>query len=237
MERKSHKYVQVLASHDYDPRGNRWDDLRRLAGDRPVWCTEWCARDADDSPGQIRNALEYGRAMHDAFSGGANVWLAYDWAYPPRQSGEALIRIDWGSDYTLTKPYWVFRQWATPLAPGMHVVRSGAAPQRARAGAAAAAPVQPTAFLSKDGRSIVVHVLNVSDDESPIVLSVKGLARPKPAVRQRTSATQDMEDLPPLAPAGPDYDDLLPPKSLTTYGIELKSVEAFLSPQTGTLSS
>lgn len=220
MERKAHKYVKVLAAHDYDPRGDRWGDLRRLAGDRPVWCTEWCARDADDSPGQIRNAIECGRAMHDAFTGGANVWMAYDWAYPPRQSGEAFIHIDWGNDYTLIKPYWVFRQWATPLAPGMHVVRSAAAPEKTHD--AAAAPVQPTAFLSKDGRSIVVHVLNVSDDESRFVLSVKGLARAKPAVRQRTSATQDMEELSPLAPAGPEYDDLLPARSLTTYRIELK---------------
>ena len=53
--------------------------------------------------------------MHDAFTGGVNVWMAYDWVYPPRNGGEALIHVDWGNDYTLKKPYWVFRQWAAPL--------------------------------------------------------------------------------------------------------------------------
>ena len=222
MERTARKYVQVLAAHDYDPRGDRWGDMRRLAGTRPVWMTEWCARDTDDSPGQIHNAIEYARAMHEAFTGGANVWMAYDWAYPPRRSGEALIQIDWGNDYTLIKPYWVFRQWATQLVPGMHVVRCSAAAGETHSGAATATSVQPTAFVSKDHSLLVVHVLNASDDESPIVLAIEGLAHRKSAARQRTSATQDMEELTPLDPAGPAYADLLPPRSLTTYRFELK---------------
>ena len=39
----------------------------------------------------IHSALEYGLAMHDGFAGGVNVWMAYDWVYPPRDSGEALM--------------------------------------------------------------------------------------------------------------------------------------------------
>ena len=56
----------------------------------------------------------------------ANVWMAYDWVYPPRKSGEALIHVDWGNDYKLTKPYYLFRQWATPLKPGMRIVDASA---------------------------------------------------------------------------------------------------------------
>ena len=218
MQRKAARYVQVLAAHDYDPRGDRWGDMRRLARGRPVWMTEWCARDKDDSPGQINNAIEYGRAMHEAFTGGVNVWMAYDWAYPPRNSGEALIQIDWGNDYKLLKPYWVFRQWATPLVPGMHVVtatppRSGRAP----------ASVLPTAFLSKDGKSLIVHVVNTADAESAIVLDIKGAAQLGPASRWQTGAAGDMSELKPLEPAGSGYPDVLPAKSLTTYRVELKS--------------
>src|ERR1043165_830035 len=182
--RKAGRYVQVLAAHDYDPKGNRWGDMRRLAGDRPVWMTEWCARDKDDTPGQIRNAVEYGRAMHDAFNQGANAWMAYDWAYPPRNSGEALIHVDWGNDYTLTKPYWMFRQWALYLTPGMHEVQA-AVPVSSRK--TPADDVKPTAFLSKDDRTLVVHVVNVGDADASIILDVKG-AWPKPPSRVRTSA-------------------------------------------------
>lgn len=219
MVRKAGKYVGVLAAHDYDMRGDRWGDMRRLAGARPVWMTEWCARAADDSPGQINSATEYGRAMHEAFTGGANVWMAYDWVYPPRKGGEALIHVDWGNDYTLKKPYWLFRQWATPLVPGMHVVAATAA------GGPAGAGVRPTAFLSADGRLLTVHAVNVADAEARVVLGVGGGAgRPAaPAARQRTSATEDMAELPPLpAAAGATYGDVLPARSMTTYRLTLK---------------
>jgi O-glycosyl hydrolase len=216
MMRRAGKYVEVLAAHDYDPRGDRWGDMRRLAGVRPVWMTEWCAREADESPGQINSATEYGRAMHEAFTGGANVWMAYDWVYPPRKGGEALIHVDWGNDYTLTKPYWVFRQWATPLAPGMHVVEATAA------GGAATAGVKPTAFLAADARFIIVHVVNVTDAELPIVLGITGAPRTATADRLRTSATEDIAHLAPLSPAAGTYSDLLPPRSMTTYRVVFK---------------
>jgi O-glycosyl hydrolase len=219
MQKKAGKYVEVLAAHDYDMRGDRWGDLRKLARNRPVWMTEWCARDQDESPGQINSATEYGRAMHEAFSGGANVWMAYDWAYPPRKGGEALIHIDWGNDYTLTKPYWLFRQWAAPLVPGMHVVEATTAPAPARG---AKAPL-PTAFLAADGRELILHVVNLADGEAPVVINVAGLgAKAAPAARHRTSATEDAAELPALAPGPAGYPDTLPARSMTSYRFTLK---------------
>ncbi len=41
----------------------------------------------------------YGEMMHEAFRGGANAWLAYDWVYPPSKGGQSLIHVDWGKDY------------------------------------------------------------------------------------------------------------------------------------------
>ena len=120
--RKAGNYLAVIASHDYDMRGDRWNDLQKLAKGRPIWMSEWCSRKEDSSPGQINAATEYGMAMHDVFTGGANVFMAYDWAYPPRKGGEALVHIDWGNNYELKKPYWIFRQWAEPLTPGMRIV-------------------------------------------------------------------------------------------------------------------
>jgi O-glycosyl hydrolase len=211
----ANKYLEVLAAHDYDPRGDRWGDLRKIAGERPVWMTEWCARGDDESPGQINAAVEYARAMHEAFAGGTNVWMAYDWAYPPRKGGEALIHIDWGNDYVLKKPYWVFRQWATSLSPGMHVVQADAS-------GPAGAGVNATAFLAKDGKSLVVFIVNTSDAESRIVLNVTGAPRGKPAARHRTSATEDMAELSPLAAPAGKYSDALPARSVTTYDLDME---------------
>jgi O-glycosyl hydrolase len=207
------KYLDVVAAHDYDPRGDRWGALRKLAGPRPVWLTEWCARKKDASPGMIDSAVEYGAAMHDTFAGGANVFLAYDWAYPPRDSGEALVHIDWGNDYKLTKPYHLFRQWADPLAPGMKVVTATWTGR-------SAAGVRPTAFLAADGGALIVHVVNTQDKAAPVSLQLTGrFAAAATAARTRTTATEDAAPLPALTPTAGRFADTLPAKSLTTYRV------------------
>jgi O-glycosyl hydrolase len=205
------KYLDVVGTHDYDPRGDRWGALRRLAGSRPVWLTEWCARKKDASPGMINSATEYGVAMHEAFQGGANVFMAYDWVYPPRDSGEALIHVDWGKDYTLTKPYYLFRQWAEPLKPGMHVVESNAIGRGALG-------VKPTAFLAADDSTLVVHIVNAQDKDAPIALKLTGkFAKATTAARNRTSAKEDDLALPALAGFGATFTDTLPARSMVTY--------------------
>ena len=205
------KYLDVIGSHDYDPRGDRWGSLRKLAGRRPVWLTEWCARKKDASPGMINSATEYGQAMHEAFKGGVNVFMAYDWVYPPRDSGEALIHVDWGNDYKLTKPYHLFRQWAEPLKPGMRIVDASAT-GRASAG------VKPTAFFGASDRVLVVHVVNVLDRDVPIVLRLTGaFATASAAARSRTSSKEDALALGELAGTKGTFADTLPARSMVTY--------------------
>lgn len=208
------KSLDVIGSHDYDPRGDRWGALRKLAGNRPVWVTEWCARSKDASPGMINSATEYGTAMHEAFQGGANVFMAYDWVYPPRDSGEALIHVDWGNDYSLTKPYHLFRQWAEPLTPGMRVVVSEMTGR-------AAVGVKPTAFLARDDRSLVVHIVNTQDKDAPISLKLTGkFTTAITAARSRTSPQEDAVALPELMGTAGTFNDTLPARSLVTYRID-----------------
>jgi O-glycosyl hydrolase len=214
MLKSAGKYLDVIGSHDYDPRGDRWGALRKLAGNRPVWLSEWCARKKDLSPGMINSATEYGVAMHEAFQGGANVFMAYDWVYPPRDSGEALIHVDWGKGYSLTKPYHLFRQWAEPLKPGMRVVEVVVTGK-------AAPDVKPTAFLSSDGSSLVVHVVNVQEKEAAIALKATGKhATATIAARIRTSAKEDALELTKLAGTAGTFTDTLPARSLVTYRID-----------------
>jgi glucuronoarabinoxylan endo-1,4-beta-xylanase len=214
--RKAGGYLAVIASHDYDMRGDRWNDLQKLAKGRPVWMTEWCSRHEDSSPGQIKAATEYGMAMHDVFNGGANVFMAYDWAYPPRKGGEALVHIDWGNNYELKKPYWLFRQWAEPLVPGMRVVDTNVnGPGASKPGEAG---IKPTGFLSRDGRTLVLHVVNAQDKEAPITITATGaLAAITSATRRRTSATEDDTTLAPLERSAQGFADTLPARSMVTY--------------------
>jgi glucuronoarabinoxylan endo-1,4-beta-xylanase len=213
--RTAGRSLDVIGAHDYDPRGDRWGALRKLAGPRPVWLTEWSARRKDGSPGKINSATEYGLAMHEAFTGGANVFMAYDWVYPPGEGGEALIRVEWGNDYTLTKPYHLFRQWAEPLSPGMRVVEAGASGR-------GAAGVKPTAFLAADGRALVVHVVNAQDRDAPVALRLTGtFAAAASAARTRTSAQEDAKVLPALAAEAGMFADTLPARSMVTYRLEV----------------
>lgn len=208
------KYLDVIGSHDYDPRGDRWGALQKLAGGRPVWVTEWCARKKDVSPGMIHSATEYGMAMHEAFQGGANVFMAYDWVYPPRDSGEALIHVDWGKDYQLTKPYYLFRQWAEPLKPGMRVVEIGLTGR-------AAVGVKPTAFLAPDDSSLVVHIVNAQDKDARITLKLTGkFATATTSSRNRTSAKEDALALAALKGVAGTFADNVPARSLVTYRFE-----------------
>ncbi|HEV3143921.1 MAG TPA: hypothetical protein VGZ47_08570 [Gemmataceae bacterium] len=213
--RHAGKYLDVIGCHDYDPRGDRWGALKKQAAGRPLWVTEWCARKKDPSPGMINSATEYGLAMHDAFQGGANVFMAYDWVYPPRDSGEGLIHVNWGTDYALTKPYWLFRQWAEPLKPGMRVVEVTAT------GRAAASGPKATAFVDPDNRLLVVHVVNAQDKDAGIVLKLTGkFAAVNSAARSRTSASEDALALSALERTGSGFADTAPARSMVTYRFE-----------------
>lgn len=119
--------------------------------------------------------------------------MAYDWVYPPRQGGEALIHLNWGKYHTLTKIYHGFRQWCLPLVPGMKVI------QTKLKGPAATGISQPglkaSAFISEDGKRIVIHAAAVSEKAIPIRLILDGGGSFR-VQRYRTSSTEDMVQLP-----------------------------------------
>lgn len=207
--------LAVIGTHDYDRRGERFIALRKLAGARPLWVTEWCVNGEDKSPGLIRSASEYWLAMTEAFNQGVNVWMAYDWAYPPRQGGEALVHIDWGNSYTKTKIYHAYRQWCAPLSPGMRVVSVSL--QGAQVTSISKPGVKAAAFLSADGKLLVAHVANVLDAPASISIDPGSKFANATARRVRTSATEDGVDLPAAPPAEWRVATPLPPRSMNTW--------------------
>ena len=207
--------LAVVGTHDYDRRGERFVPLRKLADGRPLWVTEWCVNGEDKSPGLINSAGQYWLAMTEAFNQGVNTWMAYDWVYPPRQGGEALIHLDWGNNYTLTKLYYGYRQWCAPLAPGMHVVASSLS------GPLASGISQPgikaAAFLSSDGKRLVAHVANVSDEAATLAINPGSDFSSATAHRVRTSPEENASTLADATPEEWRATTALPPRSMNTW--------------------
>jgi O-glycosyl hydrolase len=202
--------LAVVGTHDYERRGERFVPLRKIAGRRSLWVTEWCVNGTDKSPGLLNSATDYWLAMSEAFQQGVNVWMAYDWVYPPRQGGEALIHVDWGNGFTKTKIYEGFRQWCAPLVPGMLVV---AARLDGDAASGISQPgVKAAAFVTADGKRLVAHVANVQDQPATLRLEPGGAFATVTPTVTRTSAN---EDLVKLAPTSATMD--LPSRSMTTW--------------------
>ncbi len=188
------RHVAVVGCHDYDRRGERWTKLRKAAGARPLWMTECSFNGEDKSPGLIRSAGEYWLYMTEAFNQGVNVWMAYDWVYPPRQGGEALVHVEWGRSYQLTKIYHGFRQWCAPLSPGMKIADTRVAGPFASG--ISKPGIKAASFVSPDGRTLVVHLAAVQDADAEVEIR---LGSPFERARHqswRTSGTEDIAKLP-----------------------------------------
>lgn len=213
--RKAGDALDIVGTHDYDRRGDRWKTLVKAAKGRPVWGTEWCVNGPDDSPDLIRSAAEYWLAMSEAFNGGANVWMAYDWVYPPRQGGEALIHVDWGNSWKPTRIYHGFRQFASRLEPGMQVVQTSVS------GPGASGFSQPgvkaCAFRSRDGRRTVLNVANVQDHPAEISVSLRN-AGAGMAQAWLTSGTDTLRPQP-EQPAKVPLQYTLPPRGMLTVEV------------------
>ena len=206
--------IKIVGSHDYDRRGRRIADLVRAAQGRPVWVTEWCVNARDTSPDLLNSAGEYWLAMTEAFNQGANAWFAYDWVYPPRDGGEALIHVNWGKSFHKTRIYHGFRQWCAPLEPGMQVVPCELRGEHASG--ISKPGVKAAAFLCAAAGRLVVHVANVQDSDARLRIDPGPLFREVPARWWRTSATEEfklLDEDPQLRDAVVD----LPARSLNTW--------------------
>jgi len=199
--------MSVLASHDYHRSSKRWTQLRKVAGEeRDVWCSEWSYHREDKSPDLIVSATEFWARMIECFNDGVNAWHAYDWAYPPRQAGEAFTHIQWGKSYHKPRSYWAFKQWCNALEPGMDVVQSYALGVH---------KVHVCGFLSPDKKTLVVHMVNLEDEEVKTKLKVKDFG-PYRYTTQRTSRTETMKETP-EEPGNDSLERVMRPRQMVTY--------------------
>ncbi len=211
--RKAGDALDIVGTHDYDRRGERWAALTKAAKGRPVWGTEWCVNGPDNSTDLINSATEFWLAMSEAFNGGANVWMAYDWVYPPRQGGEALIHMDWGNSWKPTRIYHGFRQFASRLEPGMQVVASNVSGPGATG--ISKPGIKACAFRTRDGKRVVVNIANVLDQPAEISLNIRGAATSGKAQAWLTDGTRAPEPQPDQ-PARDPLKYSLPPRGMLT---------------------
>ena len=207
--------IEIVGTHDYDRRGKRFTQLAKVADGRPLWVTEWCVNGKDTSEGLYRSANEYWLAMTEAFNQGANVWMAYDWVYPPRDGGEALVHVDWGKGFTKTKIYHGFRQWCAPLKSGMRVVSA----HLTGAGASGVSEpgVKASAFISEDGKTLVVHAANVQEKDASLRIDPGEKFADLIPSYSRTTADEDALELPRETPLGDQEAVPLSPRSMHTW--------------------
>jgi O-glycosyl hydrolase len=220
LDREAPGAIKVVGSHDYDRRGARIADLVAAARGRPVWVTEWCVNAKDSSPDLINPASEYWLAMTEAFNQGASAWFAYDWVYPPRDGGEALIHVNWGKSFHKTRIYYGFRQWCAPLEPGMRVVTCELRGEHATG--ISMPGVKAAAFLDADGGRLVVHAANVGDSDTRLRIDPGPRFRELTPRRWRTSATEEFRLLENETSPVPATVVDLPERSMNTWEWTLK---------------
>ncbi len=207
--------VDIVGCHDYDRRGHRWKAVAEKCGGRPLWETENCFNGHDGSPDLINSATEQWLAMTEAFNEGVNVWMAYDWVYPPRQGGEALIHLNWAKSFHETKIYHGFRQWCAPLEKGMRVVETEVTGKFASG--IAKPGVKASAFVSRDGKRLVIHIAAVQDRPAEISLIVGDAFANAVVRRTRTSATENIAALLAAKMSEGRFAESLPPRGLETF--------------------
>lgn len=221
---KAGKWIDVVGCHDYDRRGHRWRDVRALTGDRPLWQTEACFNGVDKSPGLINAAGEHWLMMTEAFNDGVNLWMAYDWVYPPREGGEALIHLNWGSSYKKTKIYYAFQQWGAQLQPGMRVVQTDVT--GAFASGISKPGVKTSAFVGGSPARLVVHIAAIQDQPAEVALQLGTVPDGTVAQVWRTSRDEDHARLPDAVVRGRAISFTLPARGLMTFVIPQSAAAA-----------
>lgn len=94
----------------------------------------------------------------------------------------------------MTKIYHGFRQWCAPLKPGMKVIRpnlSGSA-----ATGYSQAGVKSSAFVTADGKTLVIHVAAVQDQPAELEIRVAAPFEQASLQQWRTSETESCAVLP-----------------------------------------
>lgn len=210
--------VDIVGNHDYDRRGHRWAKMREVAGTKPLWMTEACFNGVDKSPELLNSAGEFWLYMTEAFNEGVNVWMAYDWVYPPRQGGEALIHLNWGKSYYHTKIYHGFRQWCAPLVPGMRVVDCQVSGPFASG--IAKPGIKASSFLSADKTKLVVHIAAVHDSDGDIEIHIAPPFHNSPFRMWRTGKEENFKELPAGSAKDGRIITSLPGRALLTLTLE-----------------
>jgi O-glycosyl hydrolase len=210
------RYVAAIAYHLY---GGQQADRQQLAAlgqrfDVPVWMTEFSKTEWDSWPAVLEWATTVSRLLtEDGVSA-----VDYLWGFFGSQDrGHALISIEFQDgeyrSHAPTAAYWVTGQWSRFVRPGFVRVEATSDPHGA----------QVSAFVSADGRQLVVVAVNGGPGAIRVPIEVAGAGIVGDVRAIRSSATERWAELADPARQDRSFTAELVAESVTTFVVTLAS--------------
>ena len=166
---------------------------------RPYWVTEGGTGD-HQLPGAI-SEKGVGAAIHNAFVAG-NASAFVPWQFAEGSESEHALMLTSG----MTKKTQVVRHYSRYIAAGS--VRVGATPEYG--------DVKTSAYVNEAAKTVTVVLLNPTEEEQKITLTLKGSLAPRSLQVVRTTAEEDFKTLPPVAMTGGKASFTMPKQSIVT---------------------
>lgn len=205
--------VSVVSTHGYG--GNQQEGtLPALVGigtSAPdIWQSEWCDLSATVTDDGIANGVLWAERLHtDLTVGQTSAWMYWQGVGFDSTANTGLLRcIGRRAPYNLTVPkrLWCVAQFSRFLRPGAR-----------RIAMSTVAPIEAVAFLSPSGDSLIVIAVNNTATAHTLVVGVAGSGGALSISRYRTSQTENLAMLTPLASTNDSLMDVLPPQTVTTF--------------------
>ncbi len=202
-------YVGVVATHVYGGTIAPFADAR--AAGKPVWETEVSNLGGDDS--SMADGLTWAVNIHQCLTiANASAWhYWWLWTTPGagQGSGQGVMNLNTDNmTYTVNKRLWTIGNFSRFVRPGFQrLTLSSDQPE---------SNIYASAFRDPLTGKIAIVVINNTDAPANITVKtpVFSLANVTP---YRTSATENLAPLSPIAVAGGQFITPTPPRSVTTY--------------------
>ena len=180
--------------------------VETLRQKKKIWQTE--AANLGRNYPDIRDGIYWARVLHTHVAeNSANAWL-YWWSVSPYNGGGSLVHMDTKTNtYTVDKRLYTIGNYSRFVKPGYFRVHTNSELM---------AGVLVSAYKSEPENKLVVVVINENVIPRDLELSLVGVSAAK-AAQCRTSATEDLKDLPELSIKDNKLKARLAPGSVTTF--------------------
>jgi O-glycosyl hydrolase len=210
---ETRQYIAALGYHLYGGNEVAQQRFAELGSEYgvPVWMTEYSRAEWDSWPA----VLDWAAIVHDLLVRNAAGAVDYMWGFfGSYQRGHTLVSIEFDDgQYQSHEPmaaYWITGQWSRFVRPG-YVRTEVTAPQGA----------ELSAFVSPDGREVVIVAVNRSAEAVALPMDIAGGPIDGAIQRVRSSDTEQWSEssIEPTSTQG--FEDELAPQSVSTFVVPI----------------